>query len=98
MRNSLPSKPFVRVRAVKPLDGHNVQVTFTNGTVRNINLEKYLHGPAFEPIRKDPEMFRRVFIGDGRTLAWPTGADIDPDVLYYDLTPAWMERAPEHTP
>jgi len=25
-------------------------------------------------------------------MAWENGADIDPDVLYYDLTPAWMEE------
>jgi hypothetical protein len=24
-------------------------------------------------------------------LTWENGADIDPDVLYYDLKPAWME-------
>ena len=86
-------KPFVRVRAVELLTGFTVHVTFTDGSAREINLEKYLHGPAFEPIRRDPQMFRRVFVGDGKTLTWPTGADIDPDVLYYDLTPAWMERA-----
>jgi hypothetical protein len=28
---------------------------------------------------------------------WPNGADIDPDVLYYGLKPAWMygERTPD---
>lgn len=87
---------FVRVRAVKPLTGFTVQVTFTDGTQREINLDKYLYGPAFEPIRTDPAMFRRVFVGDGKTLAWPTGADIDPDVLYHDLAPAWMEHEKTH--
>ena len=41
-------------------------------------------------------MFRSVKV-DSRmgTLVWDNGADIDPDVLYKDLTPAWMESEPE---
>ena len=51
-----------------------------------------LHGPIFEPIRHDPTVFRSVKI-EGSTIAWENGADIDPDVLYYNLKPAWMEEA-----
>jgi hypothetical protein len=83
--------PLVRVRSVKPLQGYHVEVVFENGTCREIDLEPYLHGPIFEPVRSNPVMFRAIKI-QGGTIAWDNGADIDPDVLYYDLTPAWMEE------
>ena len=86
----------VRIRAVEPLKEFRVRLEFTDGTTKEVDLERYLHGPIFEPIRTDPQMFRSVKV-DPRmgTLAWDNGADIDPDVLYKDLTPAWMESEPD---
>jgi hypothetical protein len=63
---------------------------FEDGTQREADLAVYLRGPVFEMIRNDPTMFRSVRV-EGGTIAWPNGADIDPDVLYYGLKPAWME-------
>ena len=83
--------PRVRVRAVEPLQGFNVLFTFENGVTKVINLEQYLRGPIFEPLRADRARFRAMRI-DGGTVAWDNGADIDPDVLYYGLKPAWMEE------
>jgi hypothetical protein len=82
--------PRVRVRQVRPLDKFNVHVIFDNDTQRDINLEPYLHGPIFEPIRNNLAIFRSMKISGG-TIAWDNGADIDPDVLYYGLTPAWAK-------
>ncbi len=79
--------PLVRVQSVRPLKPFEVMVTFRNGVERQVNLEPYLRGPIFEPIRNDPEMFRAVKVV-GSTIGWDNGADIDPDVLYYELTPA----------
>ena len=81
--------PLVRVREVNALQPLVVRVEFENGTVNQINLDRYLHGPVFEEIRNSSALFAQVTI-EGGTLAWPNGADIDPDVLYYDLEPAWL--------
>jgi hypothetical protein len=83
---------LVRIRSVETLTGYRVRLGFTDGSLREVDLERYLHGPIFEAIRSDPQVFRSVKV-DKRmgTIVWPNGADIDPDVLYGDLTPAWMD-------
>jgi hypothetical protein len=86
-----PLGRLVCVRAVEPLERFKVRLEFEDGTQKEIDLEPYLHGPIFEPIRSDPAVFRSVKV-EGGTIAWDNGADIDPDVLYYDLKPAWMEE------
>ena len=83
--------PRVRVRAAEPRQGFKVLFTFDNGTQKEIDLEPFLRGPIFEPIRHDPARFHAMRI-EGGTIAWENGADIDPDVLYYNLKPAWMEK------
>jgi len=87
---------LVRIKSVEVLKDFWVRLEFTDGTQRDIDLEPYLHGPIFEPIRNNPMMFRSVKV-DKRmgTLAWDNRADIDPDVLYHGLKPAWMEMEQE---
>jgi hypothetical protein len=53
-------RPLVRVRAVEPLVGFRVRLTFENETHKELDLEPYLHGPIFEPIRNDSALFRAV--------------------------------------
>jgi hypothetical protein len=80
---------LVRVRKVTPLSGYRCLVVFEDDTQREIDLKPYLRGPIFEPILNDITLFRSVRVVDG-TVGWDNGADIDPDVLYYAMKPAWM--------
>ena len=82
----------IRISAVTPLDGFRVRLELTDHTTKEIDLEPYLWGPVFEPIRNDPALFRAVKV-DSRlgTIVWNDDADLDPDVLCQDLTPAWKE-------
>ena len=82
---------LVRVKSVEPLEKFRVRIIFQNNVQKEIDLEKFLRGEIFEPIRRDPNVFRSVKVVGG-TIGWDNGADIDPDVLYYDLKPAWMEE------
>ena len=87
---------MVRVQEVEVLDGFKVNLSFTNGSKKVIDLEKFLWGPIFEPMKHDRKLFESVRVDDeAGTIVWPNGADIDPDVLYLDLKPAWMEAEEE---
>ncbi len=87
---------FVRIKSVEALKDFGVRLEFTDGTQRDIDLEPYLRGPIFEPIRNNPMMFRSVKVDQHMgTIVWDNRADIDPDVLYHGLKPAWMEMKQE---
>ncbi len=86
---------MTRIRSVVPLEGFHVKLTFTDGSEREVDLAPYLNGPIFEPLKKDPTVFRSVRVDEELgTIVWPNGADICPDVLYESLSPAaWQESA-----
>lgn len=66
------------VRVVRP---YVIEVTFSDGVRRTIDLEPVLHGPVFEPLR-DPERFSEVAVDDELgTIVWPNGADLAPEFL-----------------
>jgi hypothetical protein len=78
----------VRIRTVQPLEGFVLRLGFDDGTEREIDLAAELWGPVFEPLR-DPQLFRQVRVDEELgTIVWPNGADMDPDVLHGDMTPA----------
>jgi hypothetical protein len=83
---------LIRIRTAYPVDGYNVRLKFSDGTEKTVDLEPYLRGPIFLPLREDPHKFRKLRVDERMgTITWENGADIDPDVLYHGLKPAWME-------
>ena len=59
---------------------------------RDIDVTRYIdRGGIFAPVHDDPEFFRQVRV-ELDTVAWPNGADIDPDVLYLGLPPNASEE------
>jgi hypothetical protein len=82
-------RKMIRIKGVNPMTGYRVRLTFTDDSVKEIDLNRYLHGPIFESIRNDPAFFRTIHVDPiAGTVVWDNGADIDPDVLYKSLTPA----------
>ena len=73
---------FLHVKSVRYLRDYELQLEFSNGTARIVNLENQLHGAVFEPLR-DMELFRAVAVNaETGTIEWPNGADFDPETLH----------------
>jgi hypothetical protein len=73
--------------AVEVVGDYRLRVTFDDGAARDVSLEGKLDGPVFEPLR-DPQVFAQVEVdSESGTVAWPTGADLDPIVIYEGLPP-----------
>lgn len=90
-RRKRPYFALIDVVEVKPLDGFKAHFVFSDGTEREIDLDQYVRGGVFEPIRNDPELFRNMFVENG-TITWPGEVDIAPDTLYYgDEDPPWVK-------
>ena len=67
------------VNAVEP---YILDVTFSDGTCRRVDIEPLLVGEMFQPLR-DPEMFRKASVDmELGTVVWPNGADLSPEFLY----------------
>ncbi len=83
---------LVRIKSVKPLENYVVHLIFTDDSERDVDLEPYLHGKIFEPLRKNIKAFKAVKVDERmKTICWENGADIDPDVLYHNLKLVFAE-------
>jgi hypothetical protein len=92
---------FVRIAKAEALPGFKLRLALTDGRVIERDVKPLLKGPVFERIGNDPTEFARLRV-EGGTVAWPNGADLDPDVLIWNGPPpeAAEERhdRPQHRP
>jgi hypothetical protein len=80
---------FHDVSGIEVIEPYKLRITFDDGVIREVDMSGHLWGPVFEPLR-DPAMFAQVTIDEeGETVCWPTGADLDPIVLYEGLPPLY---------
>lgn len=78
----------LRVTAVEPLPEYQLRLTFNDGMTREVDLSGDLWGEMFEPL-KDPEFFRQARVdAESRTVVWPNGLGLDPEVLHGDFASA----------
>lgn len=82
---------LVEVTSVQVLAGYQLRLGFSDGLVRDVDLEQRLRdgGPVFRPIYDDPKLFAQVRVDpELGTIVWPNDADMAPEVLHHDYAPA----------
>lgn len=78
---------LVDIVEARALGGHRIYLRFEDGVEGEVDLSKLVDFKGvFEPLR-DPEEVAKVAVNpELGTVCWPTGADLDPDVLYCLVT------------
>lgn len=73
---------FLHVVGVTYLRDYKLRIQFSDGVVKDVDLENELYGEVFEPL-KDIEFFKQLDVNpDTNTIEWPNGADFAPEFLY----------------
>jgi hypothetical protein len=77
-------KDVVEVRA---LGGYRVHLRFEDGVQGELDLGRLIRFRGVFAALEDEHEFARVRVDpELGTIAWPNGADLDPDVLYAEVT------------
>ncbi len=71
---------FLEIINAKHINAYSIELTFNNGEKLIVDLESYLKGEIFEPLR-DLSQFKQFSIPHN-TIEWPNGADLAPEFLY----------------
>jgi hypothetical protein len=77
---------------VRWLGEHRLYLRFEDGVAGAVDFAKRLRFEGvFAPLL-DPDVFAQVRVHpELGTVVWPTGADVDPDVLYSELSGVALE-------
>ena len=83
---------------VRPLDCFRLHLRFEDGVEGTIDLSKHIQlEGVFAPLA-DPGFFKQVRVNSELgTIVWPNGADLDPDVLYAEISGNPITVATGHT-
>ena len=76
-----------RIVKVTALSGYRLRLVFDDGSEGEVDLSNELYGEVFEPL-KDESFFAQAKADEFGAVCWPNGTDLDPDVLYSNITGA----------
>ena len=71
----------------RPLEPYRIFIRFEDGVEGVVDVSRLVRFEGvFAPL-KDPTEFRRISVNaELGVVCWPNGADLDPDVLYAQLS------------
>ncbi len=70
------------VKDVNYLGDYKLKITFENNISKLVDLQPYLEGEIFKPL-KDVGYFKNVSVNsDIDTIVWPNNADFSPEFLF----------------
>lgn len=72
---------YISVTDVEYRGGYTLKCTFSDGTVKTVDMTPVLDAPAYRSL-KDIDRFRQF--GLDETIFWANGADIAPEWLYHN--------------
>ncbi|TKJ99641.1 hypothetical protein PlfCFBP13513_09820 [Plantibacter flavus] len=75
--------------------GTVVELRFSDGVVRQLDLRPIMRGPAFDAIFEADAFEDFVVDSESGTLVWPNGADISPETLRYAGVAVRADAPPE---
>ena len=85
-------REVARITRVEPRKDFVVHLWFSDGFERDVDIRPLISGGVFQPMIDDLGVFRKVDVDEELgTIVWPNGADLDPEVLRYDLKPASVQ-------
>jgi len=74
---------FLHIKKIEYLGDYRVEVTFSNGQKGTADLSSALRGGIFEPLKKTAEFAKLRLDEELETIAWPNGADLAPEFIYF---------------
>jgi hypothetical protein len=74
---------FLHVCEAEYVGEYRVEVLFNDGRRGVADLSESLRGPMFEPLRDRAAFAQFEVDPDLQTIAWPNGADLAPEYLYF---------------
>src|SRR5688572_13291421 len=77
--------PIPKILETRPLTDYKIWLKFDDGTSGEVDLS-HLAGKGVFTFWNDYENFKKVSIGNGRSLSWSDEIDLDADSLYLKLT------------